>query len=86
MYSIELSNLAAKELERIYTADHKIYSRLITVVESLRENPYQGKKLKGRLEGSYSVRVGSYRVVYSIYKAKLIIYVIDIGHRREVYR
>lgn len=86
MYRVELSNLAAKELERIYTADNKIYYRLIAVIESLTGDPYQGKKLKGKLKGDYSVRVGDYRVVYSIHRAKLIIRVIDIGHRREVYR
>lgn len=86
MYRVELSNLAAKELERIYTADNKIYYRLIAVIESLAGDPYQGKKLKGKLKGDHSVRVGDYRVVYAIHKAKLIIHVIDIGHRREVYR
>ena len=86
MYRVELSNLAAKELGQIYTADHKTYRRLIVVIESLRGNPYQGKKLKGKLKGDYSVRVGDYRVVYSVHKAKLIIHVIDIGHRREIYR
>lgn len=86
MYRVEFSNLAAKELQQIYTADNKIYHRLIAVIESLRGDPYQGKKLKGKLKGDCSVRVGDYRVVYSIHKAKLIIYVIDIGHRREIYR
>ena len=86
MYRVEFSNLAAKELAQIYTADNKIYYRLVTVIESLRGDPYQGKKLKGKLKGDYSVRVGDYRVVYSVHKAKLIIHVIDIGHRREVYR
>ncbi len=86
MYRIEFSNLAAKELQQIYTADNKIYYRLIAVIESLRGDPYQGKKLKGKLKGDYSARVGDYRVVYSVHKAKLVIHVIDIGHRREIYR
>lgn len=86
MYSIEVSNSAAKELERIYASDNKIYQRLIAVIESLRSSPYQGKKLKGELSGNYSVRVGNYRVIYSVYKTRLLIHIIDIGHRREIYR
>ena len=86
MYKIELANSAAKELEKIYHTDLKLYSRLLAVIESLSSDPYQGKKLKGQLKGDFSVRVGNYRIIYSVYKEKLIIYIIDIGHRREIYR
>ena len=86
MYSLELSNNASKELEHIYRGDHKQYSRLIESLESLRSEPFQGKRLKGQFQGDYSLRVGSYRIVYSVYRHKLVISVIDIGHRREIYR
>lgn len=86
MYRVEVSSLAGKELQRIYASDNKIYHRLVAVIESLRLNPYQGKKLKGKFQGDYSVRVGHYRVLYSVFKTKLIVYVIDVGHRREIYR
>lgn len=86
MYRVELASSAAQELEKIHQFDQKLYGRLIMVIESLRNNPYQGKKLKGRMKGDYSVRVGDYRIVYDVYKDKLIIVVIDVGHRREIYR
>jgi len=86
MYKIEFSNLAAKELERIYKAEVKTYNRIMTVIESLAEVPFQGKKLRGKLKGDYSIRVGSYRVIYSIRKLKLLIHIIDVGHRKGIYK
>ena len=86
MHKIEFSYLASKEIEKIYKADRKLYSRLITAIEALRTDQYQGKRLKGRLCGDYSLRVGDYRVIYTIYKDKLMVYIIDLGHRKEIYR
>lgn len=86
MHKIEFSHLGAKELERIYKADKKLYSRFISAIESLKDNPYQGKRLKGKLLGDYSLRIGDYRIIYTIYKDKLIIYIIDLRHRKEIYK
>ena len=86
MYRVEFSKIAAKELGRIYKLDNKIYFRIIAVIESLCKKPFQGKKLKGKLKGDYSVRVGHYRIIYTVYKTKLLVDIIDIGHRREIYR
>ncbi|MCU0666095.1 MAG: type II toxin-antitoxin system RelE/ParE family toxin [Candidatus Omnitrophica bacterium] len=86
MYKIEFSHSASKQLEKIYTIDKKLYSRLITAIEGLKINPLQGKSLKGRLFGAYSLRIGDYRVIYMIQKNKPVIYIIDLGHRKEIYR
>ena len=86
MYGIQFSNLAGKELEKIYKVDRKLYGRLIAAIETLKANPFQGKSLKGKLSSDYSLRVGEYRIIYTIYKDTLMVYIIDLGHRREVYR
>ena len=86
MHRIEFSNLAAKELENIYRADKKLYSRLIAAIETLKTGPYRGKRLKGKLAGDYSLRVGDYRIIYTVQKNTLVVYVIDLGHRKEIYR
>ena len=86
MYKIEFSNLAAKELGKIYKLDKKLYFRLITATEGLKKNPHQGKCLKGKLAGDYSLRVGDYRIIYTVHKDKLVVYIIDLGHRKEIYR
>ncbi|MFH1191229.1 MAG: type II toxin-antitoxin system RelE/ParE family toxin [Candidatus Omnitrophota bacterium] len=86
MYRIEFSHLAAKELEKIYNIDRKLYSRFIVAIETLKTNPYQGKRLKGKLAGDYSLRVGGYRIIYTVYKGRLLIYIIDLGYRKDIYK
>lgn len=86
MHSIGFSNQAGKELGAIYKRDKKLYLRLITAIEILKTRPYEGKALKGRLLGDYSLRVGNYRVIYTVYKNKLVVYIIDLGHRKDIYK
>lgn len=86
MYKVEFSHLAFRELEKIYRIEKKLYFRLLNAIETLQTNPYQGKKLKGKLRGDYSFRVGDYRIIYTVHKDRLIVYIIDMGHRREIYQ
>ena len=86
MYKIELARQAAKELEIIYRSDKNLYSRFIHSIDALKKDPFQGKKLKGQFKGDYSLRVGNYRVIYAIYREKLLIYIIDLGHRKGIYQ
>ena len=86
MYKIEVTRTAEKELSVFYKKDRKLYSRLINAIESLAEDPKQGKALKHSLKGYFSYRVGTYRIIYSFKQKKLLITIIDVGHRREIYR
>lgn len=86
MRKIKLSTLAANELEKIYRVDKKLYSRFITAIETLKTKPYQGKRLRGKLAGDYSLRMGDYRIIYAVRKNTLVVYIIDLGHRKEIYR
>ncbi|RLC34341.1 MAG: hypothetical protein DRZ76_02845 [Candidatus Nealsonbacteria bacterium] len=52
----------------------------------LRKNLYAGKKLKGKFQGCYSLRIGPYRIIYKIYKSQLNILIIRIGPRQGVYK
>jgi mRNA interferase RelE/StbE len=85
-YKLEFSQSAGKVLDRIYRRDKNLYFRLIGILKSVGLNPHEGKKLKGALEGYYSRRMGSCRIIYEIRAGNLIVYVIDIGYRREIYR
>ena len=49
-------------------------------------NPYQGKALRGEFTGKYSYRLGSYRIIYKLRKGELLVIIIDIGHRRDIYK
>lgn len=85
-YRIKFSHLAAKELEKIYKIQKRLCLHILAAIETLRLNPFQGKKLRGKLKNNYSLRVGDCRVIYLVRKDELIIYVIDVGHRREIYQ
>jgi mRNA interferase RelE/StbE len=61
--------------------------RIAARIDSLSKNPRPlgSEKLKG-LEDLYRVRQGDYRIIYTIKDADLVVVVITIGNRREVYR
>ena len=83
MYQIILSRTAEKDLSKI---DKEYKPHIFAALFDLRKDPYLGKKLKGKFQDCYSLRVGLYRIIYKIYKRKLNILVIRIGHRQGVYR
>lgn len=83
MYRVLLSRLAEKDLEKV---DKKYKPRIIAALFDLRKDPYLGKKLEGKFRDFYSLRVGSYRIIYKIYQRELNIFVIRIGPRQEIYR
>lgn len=64
-------------------ANEKI--RIDKKILNLQGNPKLGKPLVGKLSGLWSLRIGDYRVIYQIKYDKLLILVLKIGHRRNVY-
>lgn len=83
MYRAAFSRIAEKDLEGVHKK-HKPY--IFAALFDLRKNPYMGKRLKGKFQDCYSVRTGSYRIVYKIYKSQLSILIIRIGPRQGVYK
>ncbi len=83
-YQIEFARDAIKALEDL---DKKIQRRVWEAIGELKLEPRpQGcEKLAGK-EDRYRIRVGHYRVIYTIQDKQLIILVVKIGHRRDVYR
>ena len=83
MYCILLSRTAENDFEKV---DKKYKPHIIAALFDLRKDPYSGKKLKGKFQDCFSLRVGIYRIIYEIYKKKLNILVIRIGHRQGIYK
>ncbi|PZP17357.1 MAG: plasmid stabilization protein [Brachybacterium faecium] len=83
-YSISYSRSAAKALKSIHPQDRR---RILEAVESLAAEPRPpgSIQLSGG-EGECRNRVGDYRIVYDIEHEEVLILVLRIGHRREVYR
>ena len=86
MYNIELSAPASKFLERLQTKNKSICDRIENAIDSLQAEPLKGKKLTGELSYMRALRVGDYRVLYTVIASRVIIQIIKIGHRREIYR
>jgi mRNA interferase RelE/StbE len=81
-YTIILSKRAQKQLDDF---SEKIANTIIETIASLELNPRPNgcKKLKGR-EG-YRIRTGNYRIIYQIFDSELIVDIITLGHRKDVY-
>jgi mRNA interferase RelE/StbE len=82
-YSVSIKQSSARALEKIVREDRL---RIIAAIDQLRDNPAAGSVLKGEFSGLRRIRVGSYRIVYEVQDQQLVVLVIRIGHRREVYR
>jgi mRNA interferase RelE/StbE len=82
-YRIEIGKKPLKVLSTLKRADQQ---RIKTVIYLLSDNPIPRTALKLSNEESYRIRVGLYRVIYTIEHKILRIQVIEIGHRKEVYR
>jgi len=73
-----------KDLKKL---DKKKAKQIIEKLETdLCSNPGKHKMLTGRFSGLYSYRISDYRVIYSIIDSELIILVLQIGHRKSVYK
>ena len=85
MYKIVFTKVAQKEYYYLYKTNKNIFSRVKSALNSIAEDPHQGKPLILTLKGKWSYRVGMYRIIYSIEHNIMTVSVIDIGHRREIY-
>ncbi len=81
-YHITLSKKAIKALTKI---NEPYYTAIKTAIYSLADNPRPNgcKKLKGR--NGYRIRIGSYRVIYDILDSELLIDIVNIGPRGDIY-
>jgi len=86
LYNIILSPQAERAYRKLHRDNQILFQRIHYAIISLKDNPLEGKSLKDKLSGKRSLRVGSYRIIYAVVKKKLIIYILDIGHRRDIYR
>jgi mRNA interferase RelE/StbE len=83
VYSIFFKASARKELEAITNSDlQRIVERISGLADDPR--PHGSEKLSG--QERYRIRQGNFRIVYSIQDFELTVWVVKIGHRREVYR
>jgi len=63
-----------------------IQRRIVSRIGMLSDNPRPPGSIKLKGEEAYRIRVGDYRIIYTIQDDRLIVLVIDVGHRGDVYR
>jgi len=82
MYAIEFSKKAESQFDKLPL---DVQRRIIAVLERIRIRPFHFVK---RIVGSpyYRARAGEYRIILDITKNKMLIYVIGLGHRRNIYK
>jgi mRNA interferase RelE/StbE len=83
-FRIEWRKSTKKDLRRIAPPD---VAKIIRAVEGLGNNPFPSghTKLSGS-EKAYRVRVGDYRIIYEVFPGVLLIEVVRVGHRRDIYK
>jgi mRNA interferase RelE/StbE len=81
MYSVEFSETAEKQFNKL---EKKTEERIISVLERIKINPYHFIKRK---QGTnyFIARIGEYRAVLKIDDVRKIIFVVEIGHRKNIY-
>jgi len=82
-YQIHYAPQAARAIEEL---PREMQRRIISRVGLLAETPRPSGSLKLAGKDTYRIRVGVYRVIYSIIDKQLVVLIVDVGHRREVYR
>lgn len=82
-YHVLITDPAEKELKRY---DPRLQDRLINKILLLSDypRPHGFKKLFG--SSNFRIRVGDYRIIYHIDDAKRVVKILDIGHRKDIYR
>ena len=84
MYRIELTSTAARHVRKL---DRPVRTRLLDAIELLASSPRpDGVKKLASTENAWRIHVGDYRVIYSIEDDVLVVTVVRVAHRREVYR
>ena len=83
MYKVQVERKAQKKLAKIPLP---YYSSIKTAILDLADEPRPNghKKLKGR--DAYRIRIADYRVIYEIHDDVLLVQVIDLGHRKDIYK
>jgi len=86
LYKVEILKEAVEELSRI---DPIWQKRILNKIKILSDNPKnlanKIKKLKGKYHEYFRLRVGDYRVIYSQETDRLVILIVRVGHRKEIY-
>ncbi len=82
-YKIQVKRSAERELGEILK---KELLKILDTIKNLSDNPHPPGSIKLTNQEKYRVRVGKYRILYQIEDNILTVFVVKVGHRKDVYR
>ena len=85
-YSIVFSKLARERFDHFIRSDRKLGEQIARAVDRLAANPNLGKSLKGEWKGYQKYCTDRYRIIYRLEHSKLLIFIITIDDRKDVYK
>lgn len=86
-WKIEFTNTSFKQLSKLDKPIQQLIDAWIHKHLTSTDDPrIYGKPLTGKLKGLWRYRVGDYRLICSIHDAILTIYIVEVGHRKEIYK
>ncbi len=85
-FTVLFSKLAQEKFDYFIRADRKLGEQIAKAIDRIALNPNLGEFLKGDWKGYRKYRTGNYRIIYRTEHSKLLIYIITIDDRKDVYR
>jgi mRNA interferase RelE/StbE len=83
-YTLQFKPAALRQLEKLSS---DVQKRVALKIERLRGDPFPaGCKKMAALPDTWRIRAGDYRVVYQVHRGVLLVLVLTVGHRKDVYR
>lgn len=85
MWSVEFNDASAKAFRKLDGKTQRVIKAKLQELQALQDPGVLAKPLMHDLKGRWRLRVGSYRVIFSLEKQRLVILVVDIGRRDSIY-
>ena len=88
MYAVRLARRAEQGLRRIRQGDPRSYPRVVAAIRSLAESPRPAGavQLRGFSPPAWRLRVGDYRIVYEVHDEEVLVIVVNVAPRGDIYR
>jgi len=84
-WEINFSPRAVKSFKKLDTAEQRRVSKFLREVGALEDPRLRGRALTANKSGLWRWRVGDYRIIADIVDARVVVVVVDVGHRSKVY-
>ena len=83
LFDLEFARSVRRDLRKI---DRSEVPRILEEIQKLAEDPRPSDCKKLNNEELYRIRIGNYRVIYEVHETRLVVHIVKVGHRKDVYR